>query len=104
MGGLKKYKCGTEALYRRDENNDLINFGVPVRYNEETTTKVYAIRRCLEELKKWMEEEVARTDHLTKWEQELLQLFPNTNAFDVMLTTTKGNPSELPPTSECKKP
>lgn len=83
MEGLKRYKEDTESLYKRcNESNNLINFGVPIRYNEETTTTINAVRRCIDELNKWMEEEINRTSNLPKWEKELRQIFPNLNETD----------------------
>lgn len=85
--GLTGYKDETESLYRKDENNNLINFGIPIRYNEETTITVNAVRRCISQLNKCMEIEITRTANFGKWEQELRQMFPNLHDDDMMLAT-----------------
>lgn len=84
MEGLNDYQESTESLYRKDENENLVNFGIPIRYNEETTTTINAVRRCMDELDKWMEIEITRSANLSKWEQELHLMFPNLKEDDIL--------------------
>lgn len=83
MSGLDDYQEGTESLYRQSANG-LINFGIPIRYNEMTTTTINAVRRCMDELDKWMDTEVQRYENLSKWKDELCRMFPNLRADDTL--------------------
>lgn len=61
----------------KNENDALINFGIPVRFNDKTTKTANALRRCIKELQKWMETELNRSDHFRKWADDLQRIFPN---------------------------
>lgn len=77
MKGLDSYKKGTESLYNRDEESGLVNFGIPVRFNNETSKSIKSVRRCIQELNQWMESELARSKDLSNWAFALQQIFPN---------------------------
>lgn len=79
--GINSYKEATEALYIRDKTEGLINFGIPVRFNDQTTHTIKKVRRCIHELNKWMEKEFSGTKHFKKWKDDLKRIFPNLNVF-----------------------
>lgn len=87
-------------LYRRDENDELINFGVPIRYNEETTKAINAVRRSIDELNRCMEVELTRSANLMKWEQELRRMFPNINDDDDKILQIADPSSNYVPESQ----
>lgn len=76
---LNSYKTGTESLYSKDDNDEFINFGIPVRFNEKTVKSINTVRRCIKELNKWMETELAGSCRLQKWADDLMRIFPNLN-------------------------
>lgn len=83
INGFNTYQSETERLYIKDGNETLVNFGIPIRFNEETTNTINAVRRCIKELNKWMEIELTQSEHLKRWEEELRVMFPNLSKEDV---------------------
>lgn len=77
--GLISYQVETERLYIKGEKDALVNFGIPIRFTEETTNTVNGVRQCIIELNKWIENELLDSDHLRQWSNELIKIFPNLN-------------------------
>lgn len=63
----------------KDDKNELINFGIPIRYNDETTKIIDEVRRCIKELNKWLENELSISTPFHKWTDDLQRIFPNLN-------------------------
>lgn len=69
----------------KDEKNELVNFGIPIRYNDETTKTIDEVRRCIKELNKWLENELSISKFFQKWANDLQRIFPNLN-FDIYVS------------------